>query len=396
MTAGDIFRTGLRQLLRAKGQSRLTILSVAIGVFSVVLIASCGAYASERISGELRGLGIDGLVVYLKESDLPGVSSGLGAELQEAVGGIDAAAVLNVGVGVAELRGDNENAAILGVGEGIADALQIELLYGRMPDESDIRRAAKVAVVDEALARRYYKRANIVGKTLLLKSGSSEETYRICGVTRSKMTGFEAFLGENMPFFVYVPYTASPGFDGVIHQFAVRCAKTQTPESVSAEILAYLDSAHHTDGEYAVENISGYIDRVERIAEAVSVFLAAVGAVSLVVAGFGVMNNMLSVQALRRREIGILLAVGALQRDILACYLCESVLLCAAGGICGAAACAVLFGFAALFGFVVPIHAGMLLAALGVTAACGVLFGFVPACRAAALEPMDALREGAP
>ncbi len=396
MTARDVLRTGMRQMLRARGQSKLTILAVAIGVFSVVLITSCGAYASDMISGQLRGLGVDGLIVYLKESDLLGLEPDLGMELMDAVGGIEVAAPLNVSVGICALRGVNENAAILGVGEGIADALHVELLYGKMPDDADIRRASKVVVVDEKLALRYYKRVNIVGKNILIKSGSNEETYRICGVARSKTTGLEAFMGGSIPYMVYMPYTAALGYDGMIHQLAVRCAEDRQTDDVSKAILKYLGTTHHTDGDYAIENISGYIERVESIAGIVSVFLAAVGGISLIVAGFGVMNNMLSAQVLRRREIGIFLAVGALRRDILACYLCESVLLCSCGGICGAAACCGLCGILAACGLPIPIDAGMLFTALGVTAGCGVLFGFIPACRAAALEPMDALREAQP
>lgn len=393
MSWTDAVRLSVRQAVRARAQSRLTVLSVAIGVFSVVLIASAGRFASECISKELRGLGVDGLLVYLKESDRAGLDAGLGETLMREVPGVAAAAPLNVGIGLCSVHGESENAAVLGVGAGIGEALRMELLHGRLPDAADVRLGERVAVVDEKLALDYYKRVNIIGKPLTVKSGNAEEKYRICGVVRAKSLGLESIAGGNLPYTVYVPYTSAPGSGGDIRQIAVRCAEGVRTDELARRLSEYLNTRHGADGEYAVENISGYIERVEAVAGLVSGFLTAVGGVSLLVAGVGVMNSMLSAQTMRRREIGIFMAVGAQRRDVLLCYLCESALLCLSGGVAGAACCGLFLAALRGFGVAITLHAGMLAASVGVTGVCGILFGFVPAYRAATLEPVDALRE---
>ena len=393
MSTRDVLHLSILQLLRGRGRSRLTVLSVAIGIFSVVLISACSAYAADIVSAELHGLGIDGLLVYLRDSARPGLDEKLGDSLTRDVRGVETAVPINVGVGSCTTHGTTEGAAVIGVGEGIGNALHLELLYGRLPDAGDVERTAHVAAIDEKLAYQFYKRVNIVGKTVTVRGQNSEETFEICGIIRAGSAGLEALSGGSLPHVIYVPYTAAPEYDGLIRQMAVRCSAGEDVETVAARIRSYLDIRRAKDGRYTVENISGYIERVERITQVITAFLTVIGAVGLVIAGFCVMNSMLSAQALRRREIGIYLAVGALRRDILRCYLCESVLLCLAGGILGTAACGGLFWVLRMTGTGLPIPWRMLAAALGLTAGCGIVFGFVPACRAASLEPMDALRE---
>ncbi len=393
MNFRDTIRLSAVQVLRGRGQARLTILSVAVGIFCVVLIASCSVFASGIISSELRGLGIDGLLVYLRESADGGLDAELGPILTQRVRGIETAVPLNVGIGVCSAHGIAENAAVMGVGEGIGDALHLELLYGRLPDAADVRGAAHVAAVDEKLALQFYKRVNIVGKTITVIQDDAVSEYTVCGILQADTSAFELLSAGSVPHVVYVPYTAAPDYDGAIRQIAVRCAAAADTRVVADDLRRYLDLRRTRDGSYAVENISGYIDRAESIAGAVSVVLSALGGVSLLVAGLGVMNSMLSAQALRRREIGVWLSVGALRRDILRCFLCEAVLLCLSGGVLGAAAyCLIVFALR-VAGIAVPVDLAMLAASLGVTGVCGLLFGFLPACRAASLEPIDALRD---
>ena len=393
MRLRDVLHLSFLQMLRGRGQSRLTVLSVAIGIFSVVLIASCGAYAARAVSTELHGLGIDGLLVYLKDPARPGLDETLGDSLVREVDGVETAVPINVSVGACSIHGTTEGAAVIGVGEGIGDALHLELLYGRLPDAADVERAAHVAAIDETLALQFYKRVNIIGKTVTVRGQNAEETFEICGIIRARSAGLALLTGGSLPHVVYVPYTAAPEYDGLIRQVAVRCSGGESPDAAADRIRSYLDTRHARDGSYAVENISGYIERVERITQVITVFLTLIGGIGLLIAGFSVMSSMLGAQALRRREIGIYLSLGALRRDILRCYLCESVLLCGIGGVIGTAACCAVFLGIRLLGVRIPIQLGMLAAALGMTAACGLLFGFIPACRAAALEPMDALRE---
>lgn len=391
MNFSDTVRLSWRQIMRSKQRSLLSVLAVAIGVTSVAVIASCGNFAAKEVSGQLRALGVDGMVVYRQKGREEGLPDSM-AERLEALPDVDCAVPLNISVGSVFLRDTWENTAIVGTGERIADALHLELCHGRMPDASEIEHGSMVAAIDEAMALKYYRRTNVVGKTLRVKSGDTEAEYEICGVIKEKTLGLEAFLGQKLPYIVYIPHTTIQGGNGKTAQLAVRCGEDSSTETaVSSIINTVSDRDGNTD--YAVENISAYIERAEAVAQILSVFAAGVGCIALLVAGVGVMNSMLASGELRRRETGIYLAIGAARRNILSEYLCESVMLTFAGGVCGTAAAVMILASLRFVGLRIGLSAGMLVISLAVTAASGLIFGLVPAIRASAMQPVDALRE---
>jgi len=389
MKTADIIRLSVRQLIRTGRRSLLTIIAVAIGVLSVVLIASCGNRAADSVSQELRALGVDGLVVYRNPSadgstELP---DNLGENLMKSVENIELAVPMNVSVGSYTLRGEKRTAAIVGSGYAIENALHLELLWGRFPTEAEINSGAPMAVVEAGIAEEVYGRSNIVGKTIQITMGDYQSEFTICGIIKGQKAGILSVLGENSPDFIYIPYTVETGGKGKAEQMAIRCKENFLSEETEQEIQKVLEREGRT-GEYKVENICAYIERIESISQILSVFATCVGGIALLVAGVGVMNSMLASGELRKRETGIYLALGARSEDVLEGFLCEALLVSILGGICGTVPACVVLTVSGI-----GISWQSCVAALGVTILCGLLFGLAPAFRASRMQPVDIMRE---
>ncbi len=163
------------------------------------------------------------------------------------------------------------------------------------------------------------------------------KNYEIVGVIRSQTEALNAMIGTNIGAFVYVPYTAvnESADESGIDQIAIRCKDDVEPSATARAAETYMSRTSPTDGRYVAENITGYLERVKGIVRLIKLLVTAIGGISLIVAGVGVMNGMLAGIEERRREIGIYLAVGAIPRDIIENVLLEAVFICVLGGCAG-------------------------------------------------------------
>lgn len=392
MTTFDCIRMAFGNVFRHRLRSFLCGVSIAIGILSIVLISVMGDTGKYEIRKQLDSLGISGLTVYIKDKEPAQVLPAFAAMgIQDNVNGVASTMPVITKIGAYRTDRKSGSTVIWGISETFKNTLDVKLLAGRFPTKNDVKFNSRVAVIDKNLAEELYKRTNIVGKTIKLTINNYENNYKIIGVIEPQTGIVGNILGNQIPAFVYVPYSLmeSSGVD----QIMIKCSDNSDLTAITNQIKDYLRLKEKIPGEITIQNMSGYMGVVENIAALVAMVFSFVAAVSLFVAVVGVVNSMLSAATERRQEIGIYMALGAKKQDILKCFLLESILLCGIGGAFGGVIGLLLLYFAE---FVLQksflIHVEFILVSMAVAMICGGIAGVFPAKKAANMSPIDAIR----
>ena len=376
-------------LKRKRLRSLLTISSIAIGTAMVVLILCIGHVGTTAIGDELASMGVDGLSVSAEE--------GLSMDALTAIRGLPAVRqAMPLSLQFAATVNDRGTYSVVGCGidSGADQVISLELLYGRMLTQGDIAAQAAVCVVDESLARDAFGRANVVGQqlTLLYSDASTEVTIVGVSATGSSLLQNVTSL---IPYMLYLPYSTQQMVTGIYHfdQIAVRLTEGTTAENANKAIRRELLYSGESIKGLMTQDLATQRERLERVMDIVSLALVAIGGVSLLVSGFGILTVMLSSVNERTREIGIKKAIGATRMRILMEFLAGALLLSLFGALAGLVlgGGAVLIG-CALLGFPPSLPIMELAGVLVLTLLLGAAFGAYPAYQAAGLHPVEALR----
>ena len=375
----------LKNALRSRQKTFFCALAVCVGIASVYMICEISRNARDQITQQVEQSGLSGIMVFGKEEQGVMAAEEIRA-LPQSVPGLKAAMPLFSQYGSCKLREEKRNMLLWGVDEQFSSIFHVQVKYGRLPSQEDVRLCRKVAVIEDTMALAAYGRENVAGKEIWISTDQLTESYQIIGVIASQKSGVSTLIGENtLPAFVYVPYTTANLFSGVssTNQLALAAQDEADAEAVTAFALDQL--SRQTNGaSFKAENVSGYID---------TLLITAIGGIGLLVGGIGVMNSMTAAVESRRKEIGIYLAIGAQKKDIIGSYLMEAVIVCLLGGLAGGMlGWGLLFAGEKLLGIPVQFHWGYLLLAEGAAGFCGILFGILPARKAAAMHPIDAIR----
>ena len=393
----DLLINSLSNAFRARLRALFTILAISIGIVSVVLISSIGRISSTLIARELDRIGINGLTVF------PNGSSPLYPEdsqnIQKELAGVEYAMPLMTMMGTCKKGAARNDAIVWGVDHNLQRFISNQLLHGRFPNASDISGGRSVAVLDEGLAKKLYKRDNIIGKEIVLNTGGADRKFTVIGVIGAQSQILGMIMGESAPSFVYVPHTALSAMThkSEITQIVIKYREGSDVDKLSAAIARILNRKYPGAQGYSIENMSGYRDSFASILDTVTACLSAVGAISMIVAGIGVMNTLLSSVAERTREVGLQKALGAGPGQIAASIVFESICLSVVGGLAGiTAGLGVSIAGARYFGLsgAQALDVNIIMLSAAVAGLCGVVFGIAPAYRASRLDPVVALREG--
>ena len=400
MELKEVFGLAIGNARKSRMRSILTLLSVAIGVASVLIITSLGEGGQSSINKELSKLGINGITVFANSAVSQNARQALSQQdveyLKNRVVGVENAMGIVNKYGSYKLKSTNGNILLWGVDNNISQVINISLLYGRPINAQDVTSARQVCLIDQALAKQVYKRDNIVGKKISLTVESQTNEFEIIGVIRSQKDGINSMIGGVIPEFAYIPHTVLSKMLGTtsFDQIAIKCADTADSDKVGSLSAQVLSRKYNKSDGFLAENMTGYIENFRAITGLITLILSGVAAISLCVAGLGIMNSMLSSTAERKREIGVCMALGARRHDIGAIFLAESALISFAGGLvgvlCGIGISAMILSS---FGMTPVVQLDHILTVLGVAAACGIAFGVIPAVRASKLDPIVALRD---
>ncbi len=393
----------LRALRRNKMRSMLTALGIIIGVAAVVAMVAVGNGAQARITKQVSALGQNLLTVFAGSKKSGGVQSGLGsastitlADAEAITREVPAVAAISPEVSTtaqAIANGRNWSTSVVGESKDYLKIRSWKLAAGSMFDERDVRSAAKVAVIGSKTANELFGPLNPIGQTVRIKN----IPFTIIGLLESKGAGMG---GMNQDDRIIIPYTTAMKRitgDKYLRSVNVQIATSDRMEIAQQQITSLLRQRHRiadaNDDDFNIFNQKEIADTVNSISTIITLLLGSVAGISLVVGGIGIMNIMLVSVTERTREIGIRIAIGAEPGDIRLQFLIEAVTLSLLGGLigvlCGVGASRLVSIFA---DFNAVVSTSSVFLAFGVSSAIGIVFGFYPAYKAAAMNPIEALR----
>ncbi len=392
MKRRDCLRLSLRQARGTLLRSSLCVLSVAVGVCAMLLIVCTVAFGRAQVREGLDALGLSGLTVYLEKAGGGAPFTAEQAEaMEQSLPAVTCAMAVKAGSGQFRTGHEQGAAVFFGVDERLGEVMQLELLHGALFRARQIERAERVAVIDNLLARKLFRRENVVGKELRLAVNGTEQSYEIIGVISSQASLLSGLAGSFVPNIVYLPYSCLAGERETADQIFVQCMAGTDLDAAGEQVEGFLKERQQVGGELAVRNLSGALDTADEIVGLVTLAFFAIAAIAFLIAMIGVCGSLLAAADERKPDIGVFLAIGAQPRDVLRIFLYQAMLLCLIGGAAGS-----LLGSGVLWMLAqrIPALAALRLgwAAVLFPAAAvvgGTVCGLLPALRAARLDPVD-------
>lgn len=392
----DIIRCAIKNLGRKKVRTVLTILGIAVGVSSVILVNNIGKMGSSAVSGELDSLGLSGLSIStstLKQT--PATLTQEELEVIKNTNHVKNAVPIVIEHTEAYSRNEQISTLLWGIDSSASQVISLKIIHGRNINSTDVNSASNVCVVDQSFSRSAYNRDNIVGKKIPIRCGVDIEDYEVVGVIKTGSGLLQNMMGDYIPNFIYVPYTriqesfGKQNFD----QIAVKIDDSNNVEKTGDVIVRKLLNIKGIDEGYYANDFSKQKQGLSNLLNIVTIILSLIGAISLVVASLSIMTVMLVSVSERTREIGIKKSIGAKRRTIMFEFLVEAVLLSLIGFIVGTIVGTILSYAGALYsGVNLNMGWGIVAVAFLFSMFTGVAFGLYPAAKASNLKPVDALK----
>ncbi len=390
----------LREIRRNAGRSMLTALGIVIGVGAVIAMVTLGQSATAKVQGDVASLGNNMLMIMPGNMRKGPVSSTAGPleaadvrAIQSEINGLSAVAPSSQKSELVVLGNKNHSATITGSTNDFATVRGWKLAEGRMFTDTEQRGGSTVCVLGATVKKELFGRSSPLETTLRVKNVSCS----VIGVFEAKG---QSTFGQDQDDFVLMPLTTfQRRVSGKknIDQISVAVAPRRSTAMVVAQLEALMRERRRitpgTEDDFSVRDMQEIASTLSNVTGTLTALLGGIAAVSLVVGGIGIMNIMLVSVTERTREIGIRLAIGARAGEVLVQFLVEAIVLSTLGGIVGIAL-GLGGSFAATRAFHLPfaVNSSVVALAFGFSAAVGIAFGWLPARRAARLNPIEALR----
>jgi putative ABC transport system permease protein len=398
----NAFLQALREIRRNLMRSLLTAVGIVIGIASVIAMVNIGKGASQSITQSVEQLGSNTLYI------MPGQRRGPGSRgavekafrkrdmetLRSSIYALDAISPVESGSMTVIYKEQNYRTNIRGVENDYFQIQNWEMQEGREFAQNELRTGQNVCILGESVIKKLsMSPKSMIGNKIRLKNFSCE----VIGVLEAK--GANTF-GHDQDDVVLVPFTLFQrriGGSDNIHLMMAAVKENVPLEEAKIQIERVLRERRHIEkddeDDFQVRSMTALLDTISQVTTVLTVMLGAVAAISLVVGGIGIMNIMLVSVTERTREIGIRMAVGAMAKDILIQFLIESIVLSGLGGIVGiVTGMLITFGAAKWLDIALVIDPSITMIALVFSMLIGIVFGIIPARKAAAMNPIDALR----
>jgi len=405
-----MFMAMLGEAWHAMGANRLrtflTMLGMMIGVGAVVLMMAIGEGAQQSIKKSISSMGSNLFVVLSGAPSAGGARSSSGGASTLNISDADAIAELNgvssvapVTMGNAQIiyAGNNWNTTVMGTKPSYFVVRDWSIESGATFSDSDIRSSTRVALVGKTVVDNLFgEDIDPIGKTIRIK----QSPFVIVGVLAAKG---QSLNGQDQDDTIIVPLTTAQRklfgnqIPGSVRQILVKAESDKVMASLETDMNDLLRQRHNlregTESDFSVRNLTAIANTAADTTKTMSMLLGAIASISLLVGGIGIMNIMLVSVTERTREIGIRMAIGARQQDILMQFLLEAFMIsivgCMIGIGIGVGGAEMVHYFAKTD---VSISSQSIILAFAVAASVGIFFGYYPALKAAKLNPIEALR----